>query len=572
MLTTRPMRGKRLAAIAAAGFLMVGIAACSSGSSSSGSSSSGSTSNSNSGGSQATLVMESSPENSITDAFNPFVNTDAPQQMGATGLVYEPLIEFDLANPTVTYPWLATGYTWGNGGKSITFTIRSGVKWNDGTPLTAADVAFTFKLIKQYPAINLDGVNASSVTTSGSTVTLTFATSQYMNLENIAGEAIVPQHIWSTVGNPATFADAKPVGTGPYVLGNFTPEGFTMTSNPGYWQSVPVKKVYFPDYTSNTAALNALFSGQIDWTGNYIPGLQKNFVATDPAHHGFWEAADSTNSLFPNLNEWPTNQLPVRQAISAAVNRTLVGTEGESGLESAVTSAAGLPPAFSAWGGPTASLTNAATADAAKAASILAAAGYKKDGAGFYALNGREVSLTLVDPSSYTDYAQDDSLIAQQLKAAGINCTFNGLTVNAWNADVASGNFQITLHWGNGGITPYNLYDGWLDSTLVSSAGATGDFERLKDPAIDADLAKLNGDQTVAQQAADLAPVEKYVADNLPVIPLTTAAEWFEYNSKNFTGWPSQSNSYEGGQPSGTNNGPGSGTDEVVLLHLKPAS
>jgi peptide/nickel transport system substrate-binding protein len=76
----------------------------------------------------------------------------------------------------------------------------------------------------------------------------------------------------------------------------------------------------------------------------------------------------------------------------------------------------------------------------------------------------------------------------------------------------------------------------------------------------------------VAQQAADLAPVEKYVAANLPVIPLTTAAEWFEYNSKNFTGWPSQSNSYEGGQPSGTNNGPGSGTDEVVLLHLKPAS
>ena len=51
---------------------------------------------------------------------------------------------------------------------------------------------------------------------------------------------------------------------------------------------------------------------------------------------------------------------------------------------------------------------------------------------------------------------------------------------------------------------------------------------------------------------------------------MTTASEWFEYNSQHFVGWPSQSNPYETGQPSGTNNGPGSGTDEVVALHLSP--
>ena len=65
-------------------------------------------------------------------------------------------------------------------------------------------------------------------------------------------------------------------------------------------------------------------------------------------------------------------------------------------------------------------------------------------------------------------------------------------------------------------------------------------------------------------------PLEKYVAANLPVIPVETAAEWFEYNSQNFVGWPTQSNPYDSGQPSGTNNGPGSGTDEVVMLHLSP--
>jgi hypothetical protein len=87
---------------------------------------------------------------------------------------------------------------------------------------------------------------------------------------------------------------------------------------------------------------------------------------------------------------------------------------------------------------------------------------------------------------------------------------------------------------------------------------------------MDAALAKLAGDSTVAQQTADLAPIQSFVAANLPVIPVTTASEWFEYNSQHFVGWPTQQDPYESGQPSGTNNGAGSGTDEVVILHLSP--
>jgi peptide/nickel transport system substrate-binding protein len=520
--------------------------------------------------------MESSPENSITDDFNPFVSTAAPQGMGATGLVYEPLTQFDLANPTVQYPWLATSYAWSNGGKSITFTIRQGVKWNNGTPFTPADVAFTFNYIKAHSSgtddINIGGLTISSVSTSGDTVTVNFPTPQYMKLENIAGQAILPQSVWSSVSNPATFTDPNPVGTGPYVLGNFTPEGFTMTKNQYYWQNVPAAKVYFPDYTSNTGALSALFSGQIDWTGNYIPDLQQDFVDKNPATNHFWEAAGSSNALWPNLNEWPTNQLAVRQAMDVAINRTVLGSEGESGLEAPLTNASGITlPTYQAWLAPSvANDTLPAAGSAAQAAAILTKAGYTKDSAGYFALNGKEVALTIVDPSSYTDYAQSGALIAQDLKAAGINATFDGVTVNAWNADMAAGTFQAAIHWSSGGITPYNLYDTWLDDTLISAG--QGDFEHLKNPTIQADLLKLNGDQTVAEQTADLAPIESYVATQLPVIPTTTAADWFEYSSAHFSGWPTQQNPYDSGQPSGTNNGPGTGSDEVVLLHLTPTA
>jgi peptide/nickel transport system substrate-binding protein len=520
-----------------------------------------------------TLVMESSPETAITQAFNPFVPTQAAYGMGATGLIYEPLIQFNLAAPPKFYPWLATAYAWSNGGKTLTFTIRSGVKWSNGTAFTPADVAFTYNMIKKNTAINLDGLPISSVSTSGNNVTLNFPSAQYTNLEEIAGLAIVPASIWSKVANPATFTDPTPVGTGPFELSSFTPQGFTLKKNPNYWQAskVAVPKVFFPVYTSNTGALNALFTGQIDWTGNFIPGLQKSFVDKAPAFHHFWEAPGGTNSLMPNLNKWPTNQLAVRKAISLAINRSLIASEGEAGLENPVLNSTGLTlPTYAAWGAPVATLTNSATANPAAAKALLKAAGYTLNSSGFFTKGGKEVAITITDPAAYTDYAQDDELVAQELKAAGIDATFSGQAVTTWDTDVADGNFQMTMHWSNGGLTPYNMYDGWLDSALATGKTATGDYERLKDPAINALLAKLVGASTVAEQTAALAPIAKFVAANLPIIPTTTASEWFEYNSQHYVGWPTMTNPYETGQPSGSNNGPGSGTDEVVILHLTP--
>jgi peptide/nickel transport system substrate-binding protein len=544
----------------------MGLAACGS---------SPATSSSSSANANRELVVESSPETAITDDFNPYATTEAAYGMGANGLIYEPLVEFDLASTTTQYPWLATSYAWSNGGKSITFTIRTGVKWNNGTPFTPADVAYTFNLMKTNAAINLGGLTITSVSTSGDTVTVNFPTPQYTNLENIAGIGIVPKSIWSKAGNPATFTDPKPVGTGPYELGTFTSQGFTLVKNPYYWQpsKVKVAKVYFPAYTSNTGALDALFSNQIDWTGNYIPGLQKDFVDTDPATHHYYEASNGDESLEPNLTKWPTNQLAVRQAVSLAVNRTILGAEGEAGLENPVTNATGITlPAFQAWSGPVASMTISATGNAAAAESVLKAAGFTKGSNGYFQKGGKTVAFTIISPTAYTDMAEVDSIAAQELRNVGIDATFQGLSTNAWNADVADGNFQMTEHWSNGGISPFAEYNGWLNSALASGSAATGDYERLDDPALDTDLATLAGANSVAQQSQDLVPLEKYVAANLPIIPVETAAEWFEYNSDHFVGWPTQSNPYESGQPSGSNNGPGSGTNLVVILHLSPAS
>jgi peptide/nickel transport system substrate-binding protein len=136
--------------------------------------------------------------------------------------------------------------------------------------------------------------------------------------------------------------------------------------------------------------------------------------------------------------------------------------------------------------------------------------------------------------------------------------------VTAWSSDIATGNFQLTQHWSQTSVAPYQLYNDWLNSAQATS-NAAGDFERLKDPQVDAQLAKLAADNSAADQARDVAPIEEYVANNLPIIPTVYGVVFDEYNTAKFTGWPSDANPYESGSP----NAP---TNEVVILRLRPVS
>jgi peptide/nickel transport system substrate-binding protein len=108
-----------LAALACA-VTTLGMVACSS-------SSPSTTPSSNSSSSSSTLVMEGSPTGPMPQVFNPFSPLSPANTAGATNLVYEPLLQFDLLKPGTIYPWLATGYSWSNVVETITFTLRTGV-------------------------------------------------------------------------------------------------------------------------------------------------------------------------------------------------------------------------------------------------------------------------------------------------------------------------------------------------------------------------------------------------------------------------------------------------------------
>jgi peptide/nickel transport system substrate-binding protein len=147
--------------------------------------------------------------------YNPF----APNPLTNTWL-YEPLMVRNGLNCDVT-PWLATSYTW-DGATKLTFTIRDGVKFSDGKPLTARDVAFTFNLGKQYAAADKAGLwndtfgsPAKSVTAQGDTVVIEFTGNAAPKFDTIISQPIVPEHLYGSAGDPTKFIDKKPAGSGP---------------------------------------------------------------------------------------------------------------------------------------------------------------------------------------------------------------------------------------------------------------------------------------------------------------------------------------------------------------------
>src|SRR5215470_127558 len=137
------MKQPILKSLVVAGAVAMALAACSS-----------SPSTGHSGAKGQPLVIVNNTGQTFTRSFNPFVSTSIGNSNNTTALIYEPLLMFNIMQPTQPpIPWLATSYKWSNGGKTLTFTIRKGVKFSDGKPMTASDVAFTFNLLKNNPSL-----------------------------------------------------------------------------------------------------------------------------------------------------------------------------------------------------------------------------------------------------------------------------------------------------------------------------------------------------------------------------------------------------------------------------------
>ena len=543
--------------------LLAAAAGCSAGSSSSSGSTSSNTSTS------STLTISNENGALWTCGFNPLNPSDT---LLSFGFMYEPLVYVNPLQGGKTTPMLASSYAWGAGNKSLTFTIRQGVKWSDGTPMTASDVAYTFNLIKKYPALDLTGVWSvlSSVTATGNTVTMDFSTVAVPYFYYIADQTpIVPEHIWSKLSNPTTNAITDPVGTGPFLMNKCSPSNITYTANPNYWQpGLPkIKKIEYPAYTSNTTANNDLANGTAQWGAQYIPAINTFYKSKSPDYN-YWFPPTVNVSLVPNLTNPLLANVKVREAMSYAINRAKVSTIGESGYEPPANQTGIVTPTFassqdssavSAWGNGY---------DPAKATSLLESAGFHMGSDGIMVNSaGQKLQFTVLNIGDYSDWVASVQVIQQELKSVGIAITPDNLSNTNFVSEFDYGKYQLAYYDQQSfGPSAYYELNNWLNSANTAPVGklAPSNFERYSNPATDKLLNEYATTTDPATQQSILNQVQQVMVTDVPIIPVTEAVDWYQYDTGSFSGWPTPGNPYA--QPSAY----AFPDNEQVLLQLSP--
>jgi peptide/nickel transport system substrate-binding protein len=534
------------------------------------SSSTTSSTQSNSSGPTGTLTIDNESGSLWTCGFNPFNLSNIGYSFGN---VYEPLVFVNTLQNAKESPWLATKWTWSNGNKDITFTIRNGVKWTDGKPLTAADVVYTFNLLKQHKALDVNSVWSvlSSVTQKGSNqVVMTFKAPAVTYFYYIADQtAIVPQHIWSTVSDPVKYTDSHPVGTGAYTMSNCTPQNITYKANPHYWQpgKPKVATVNYPAFTSNDTANTYLANGQAQWGSQFIPSIQKFYLSKSPNYH-YWFPPVANVTMFINLKNPILRDVKVRQAMAYAIDRHKASLIGEYGYEPASNQTGIVTPTFSSWldAPQAASFGNNYAYNPSKAISILQADGYKKGSDGIMAKGGQKLEFTITNNGGFSDWVAAVNVIQQNLKAVGIKVTPRNLAAPAHQSAIYNGKFDLGYYANTGGPTPYYELRQWLFSGNSAPIGqpAGSNFERYSNPATDALINAYPKTTDAGQQHAIVSKLQKVMLQEVPVIPVTESVDWFQYDTGTFKGWVTQSNPYA--QPAAYNY-PDWGQ---TMLHLVP--
>ncbi len=482
--------------------------------------------------------------------FNPF-HSDA--RWPSVGGIHEPLLVHN-AFTQAYVPWLAKSFSWEDDNTRLRFVLRDGVQWSDGEPFTAADVVFTFELMKKFPALDgysiwefLSDVQAAS----DQIVDFRFSRRYTPGLWPLSRQAIVPRHVWAKVDNPVTFANPTPVATGPFTeVVRFEPQVYELGRNPHYWQpgKPAVASVRVPLLSTNDEVLQALVSGAVDWATVFIPDVEHRFVALDPGHNQYWYPDTGSHVLlYLNTREKPFGDVRVRKALSLAIDRARIVKESLFNYTSPA-DVTGLPSSQRRWKDASVLAGDDWTRrDLVRARALMDEAGLPAGADGLRApAGGAALKYDLLVVKGWTDWESAGRIIAANLRDIGITVTVRPVAWEAWSEALARGRFGLAIGQSNRGATPYEFYRTQMSSDLVRPVGeaARGNFHRFASVAADQVLRRFELVSDDAELLKLAGQLEKIYAAEAPSLPLLSGPAWGAFTTRAFVGYPTARNPY----------------------------
>ncbi len=404
-------------------------------------------------------------------------------------LVFDGLVELQpdyTAKPALAESWENPDPT------TWVFHLRPGVKFHDGSPLTAEDVKFTFDTILDEklaspsrafytPIKNIEVVDD---------MTVKFTLDQpYSPFLSYLTMSIVPKAIVEQ--DPEAFANA-PVGTGPYKFVSWK-RGDTISfeANPDYWGGAPkTPKVEFKIVPDNSARVVALEAGDLDMVQS--PLSPQDVTRLESEGKFAVERIPAAGYTYINLNcaDPILSDVKVRQALSYLVNREDITSSIYKGIGQVAKGP--IPPGMWAYTDDLPSYDY----DPDKAAQLLDEAGWKLGPDGKRTKDGQPLKLTVRTHSEDPDRRQLIEVLQAELTNVGIEADTNAVDFATYFADIQAGKYQMgVIGWLNlanpdqamyrqftvDGAGNYGHCNNEEISNLIKEARATLDQEKAKE-------------------------------------------------------------------------------------------
>ena len=422
---------KPLTAVFCAAALTLGLAACSGGNTSADTGSASDTESASSAGQEAAgsgsasgrtdLNLRISDAFSTVDPHNLSLNSD----IMLSRQVYEPLYWINDEGEEI--PMLATEYSISEDGLTWTFQLREGVTFQNGDPLTAQDVVYSYErcfdnAYMQEKVEAIDSVTAPD----DSTVEMHLKYQFSPLMEKIAAIGIVSQSFAEANMDDQGLLGFNACGTGAYSVKEAIPDvSITLEAYSGYWGGeAPIKTLNFEQITDETTAVTAFEAGEIDVMS--IPSANWAQISESGQYNTDSRPSNHVVYLIFNTEAAPFDNRELRQAIAYAINREDIIAVAADGLADPATSLA-----TSYMLGYTEDHMTYEY-DPEKAKELLAEAGYP---------DGLDIGSMKTMSGSYFEKVMQ--VVQSQLAEIGITSTIEGMDGNSLVEDCITGNFTL---------------------------------------------------------------------------------------------------------------------------------
>ena len=365
------------------------------------------------------------------------------QTVATLGLVYSRLVALDQDGKVV--PDLATKWTTSADGKTVTFTLRSGVTWQDGDPFTAADVKASIARILDEKTAAVARSNLKSITAVDAVgtdqVKLTLSAPSTALLYSLAS---VNSAILHTKDITAGTIAKTPDGTGPFSWSKWDQgQQVVLTANAKYYGGAPkIGTLQFRVIPAESSIVSGMKAGAFQLGLLSDPTVADN-AGTSSKFTLVKQPALAYHALMLNGRKGPLKDLKVRQAIACAVDRDQVvktAANGDGTVTGPITS-----PGFQF--SPTQGLP-CTPGDTAAAKTLLTQAGYP---------NGFTIN-TIVETGEYATAVAEGQNLQSQLKAIGITLNLQQLTTDPYVKAWLAGDFDAAVALNGGSYDPFLMY------------------------------------------------------------------------------------------------------------------